>query len=191
MTSVMPSRGSIRSRDSASIPSTHRKLTGERRAGSSAAEQGTFNPRVVGSNPTRPSTVSRVRSAAGGLSDGPEGPPNACYMRDGYLRGALSPQATPRQMDVLAAFVTAGGSVPGAAELVGMSRVSSRVERVTPSSPCILSRAAGGPIASPAGVGPAAPRAQSRPAYCRARRVAGRTVPSTGAGRPRRSAVAR
>jgi hypothetical protein len=26
-------------------------------------------------------------------------------MRDGYLRGALSPQATQRQMDVLAAFV--------------------------------------------------------------------------------------
>ena len=41
-------------------------------------------------------------------------------MRDGYLRGALSPQATPRQMDVLAAFVTAGGSVPDAAKLVGI-----------------------------------------------------------------------
>ena len=41
-------------------------------------------------------------------------------MRDGHLRGALSPQATPRQMDVLAAFVTAGGSVPVAAELVGI-----------------------------------------------------------------------
>lgn len=41
-------------------------------------------------------------------------------MRNGYLRGALSPQATPRQMEVLAAFVTAGGSVPGAAELVGI-----------------------------------------------------------------------
>jgi hypothetical protein len=26
-------------------------------------------------------------------------------MRAGYLRGALSPQATPRQMDVLAAYV--------------------------------------------------------------------------------------
>jgi len=41
-------------------------------------------------------------------------------MRDGYLRGALSPRATQRQMDVLAAFVTAGGSVQEAAELVGI-----------------------------------------------------------------------
>ena len=39
-------------------------------------------------------------------------------MREGYLRGALAPQATQRQMDVLAAFVAAGGSVPDAAELV-------------------------------------------------------------------------
>ena len=38
-------------------------------------------------------------------------------MRDGYLRGALSPQATQRQMDVLAAFVAAG-SVSGAARLL-------------------------------------------------------------------------
>ena len=41
-------------------------------------------------------------------------------MRDGYLRGALSPQATPRQLVVLAAYVKAGGSVPGAAKLVGI-----------------------------------------------------------------------
>jgi predicted ArsR family transcriptional regulator len=41
-------------------------------------------------------------------------------MRDGYLRGALSRPATRRQMDVLAAFITAGGSVAGAAELVGI-----------------------------------------------------------------------
>lgn len=41
-------------------------------------------------------------------------------VRDGYLRGALSPQATQRQMDVLAAYVTAGGSVQDAAELVGI-----------------------------------------------------------------------
>jgi DNA-binding MarR family transcriptional regulator len=41
-------------------------------------------------------------------------------MKDGYLRGALSPQATPRQMDVLAAYVAAGGSVTDAAELVGV-----------------------------------------------------------------------
>ena len=41
-------------------------------------------------------------------------------MRDGYLRGALSPNATQRQTDVLAAFVAGGGSVVVAAELVGI-----------------------------------------------------------------------
>ena len=41
-------------------------------------------------------------------------------MRDGYLRGALSTRATQCQMDVLAAFVEAGGSVADAAELVGI-----------------------------------------------------------------------
>jgi len=41
-------------------------------------------------------------------------------MRAGHLRGALSPQATQRQMDVLAAYVAAGGSVQDAAELVGI-----------------------------------------------------------------------
>ncbi len=41
-------------------------------------------------------------------------------MRDGYLRGSLYRPATQRQMDVLAAFVAAGGSVPGAAKLVGI-----------------------------------------------------------------------
>jgi predicted ArsR family transcriptional regulator len=41
-------------------------------------------------------------------------------MRDGYLRGALSPQATQRQMDVLAAYVAAGGSVEDAAARVGV-----------------------------------------------------------------------
>ena len=40
--------------------------------------------------------------------------------RNGYLRGALSRTATQRQKDVLAAFVAAGGSVPNAAELVGI-----------------------------------------------------------------------
>jgi len=44
----------------------------------------------------------------------------ATGMRDGYLRGAHSPQATPRQMDVLAAYVVAGGSVTDAAELMGI-----------------------------------------------------------------------
>jgi predicted ArsR family transcriptional regulator len=41
-------------------------------------------------------------------------------MRSGYLRGALSPNATQRQMDVLAAYVAAGGSVSRAATLVGI-----------------------------------------------------------------------
>ena len=40
-------------------------------------------------------------------------------MRDGYLRGALSPKATQRQIEALAAFVVAGGSVDHA-ELVGI-----------------------------------------------------------------------
>lgn len=44
----------------------------------------------------------------------------AAGMREGYLRGALSRPATQRQMDVLAAFVTAGGSVQEAAKLVGI-----------------------------------------------------------------------
>ena len=44
----------------------------------------------------------------------------AIRMRDGYLRGSLSRPATQRQMDVLAAFVAAGGSVQDAAELVGI-----------------------------------------------------------------------
>jgi len=41
-------------------------------------------------------------------------------MKDGYLRGALSRPATPRQMAVLAAYVAAGGSVADAADLVGI-----------------------------------------------------------------------
>lgn len=41
-------------------------------------------------------------------------------MRDGNLRGALSPKATQRQIEALAAFVAAGGSVRDAAELVGI-----------------------------------------------------------------------
>ena len=41
-------------------------------------------------------------------------------MRDGYLRGALSRPATQHQMDVLAAFVAAGGSVAGASASVGI-----------------------------------------------------------------------
>jgi predicted ArsR family transcriptional regulator len=41
-------------------------------------------------------------------------------MRDGYVRGCLTRRATQRQMDVLAAFVAAGGSVQDAAEIVGI-----------------------------------------------------------------------
>jgi predicted ArsR family transcriptional regulator len=44
----------------------------------------------------------------------------AMGMKDGYLRGSLARPATQRQMDVLAAFVAAGGSVHDAAELVGI-----------------------------------------------------------------------
>jgi predicted ArsR family transcriptional regulator len=44
----------------------------------------------------------------------------ASRMRDGYLRDSLSRPATKRQMDVLAAFVAAGGSVQVAADLVGI-----------------------------------------------------------------------
>ena len=39
-------------------------------------------------------------------------------MREGYLRGSISRPATPRQWDVLAAYVAAGGSVSAAARLV-------------------------------------------------------------------------
>ena len=41
-------------------------------------------------------------------------------MRNGYIRGALSRSATPAQVKALAAYVAAGGSVPKAAELVGI-----------------------------------------------------------------------
>ena len=41
-------------------------------------------------------------------------------MRDGYLRGAPPTTPTGRQVDVLAAYVVAGGSVRDAAELVGI-----------------------------------------------------------------------
>jgi predicted ArsR family transcriptional regulator len=41
-------------------------------------------------------------------------------MRDGYLRGAKTMPATPRQVDVLAAFVVADGSVSDTAAPVGI-----------------------------------------------------------------------
>lgn len=44
----------------------------------------------------------------------------ATGMKDGYLRGQAPRTRTPRQVDVLAAFVAVGGSVPDAADLVGI-----------------------------------------------------------------------
>lgn len=41
-------------------------------------------------------------------------------MRNGYLRGSHPGTRTARQVDVLAAFVAAGGSVSGAAASVGV-----------------------------------------------------------------------
>ena len=41
-------------------------------------------------------------------------------MRDGCRRGSLSRPATQRQIDVLAAYVAAGGSVTDAAGIVGI-----------------------------------------------------------------------
>jgi predicted ArsR family transcriptional regulator len=41
-------------------------------------------------------------------------------VRDQHLRGSLPRPATARQLDVLAAYVTSGGSVPDAADLVGI-----------------------------------------------------------------------
>jgi hypothetical protein len=41
-------------------------------------------------------------------------------VRDGYLRGSLPRTPTARQVDVLAAYVAVGGSVPEAAALVGV-----------------------------------------------------------------------
>jgi hypothetical protein len=45
-------------------------------------------------------------------------------MRNGYLRGSLTRPATKRQMDVLVAFVSAGGSVQMGTlvEAIGRSR---------------------------------------------------------------------
>ena len=44
----------------------------------------------------------------------------AISVRSQHLRGALSRPATPRQLNVLAAYVAAGGSVLEAADLVGI-----------------------------------------------------------------------
>lgn len=44
----------------------------------------------------------------------------ALGMKHGHLRGALSRPATRRQINVLAAYVSVGGSVSDAADLVGI-----------------------------------------------------------------------
>ena len=44
----------------------------------------------------------------------------ALRVKDGYLRAAFARTPNPRQVDVLAAFVAAGGSVADAAALVGI-----------------------------------------------------------------------
>ena len=44
----------------------------------------------------------------------------AAGMRNGYVRGALPSEPTRRQVDALAAYVSAGGSVPKAARLLGI-----------------------------------------------------------------------
>ena len=41
-------------------------------------------------------------------------------MKDGFLRGSLPRARTARQVDVLAAFVAVGGSVPDAAARLGI-----------------------------------------------------------------------
>ena len=44
----------------------------------------------------------------------------AIGVRDQHLRGSRSRPATVRQLDVLAAYVVSGGSIPDAADLVGI-----------------------------------------------------------------------
>lgn len=41
-------------------------------------------------------------------------------MRDRKLGGSISGRATPRQVDVLTAYVASAGSIPDAADLVGI-----------------------------------------------------------------------
>lgn len=65
-----------------------------------------------------PHSVGRFARAVGHTAAHRRG--RAIGMRDGYLRGELSRRVTQRQMDVLAAYVAAGGSVPDAAARVGV-----------------------------------------------------------------------
>ena len=48
-------------------------------------------------------------------------------MRNGYLRGSLTRPATKRQMDVLVAFVSAGGSVQMGALLEAIGGVDAEI----------------------------------------------------------------
>ena len=52
-----------------------------------------------------PESTTAITAAA---AIGPLAGGEAAGMRNGHLRGALSPQTTQRQMDVLAAYVSAG-----------------------------------------------------------------------------------
>jgi hypothetical protein len=61
-------------------------------------------------------------------------------MRDGDLRGALSQPATPRQIDVLDAYVATGGSVFVAAKLVGHSAKHGQARPSATSRTCALDR---------------------------------------------------
>ena len=65
-------------------------------------------------------------------------------MKGGYLRGSLARPATQRQMDVLAAFVAAGGSVSDVAELVGIR--PSTVKRVVMARPTRVAHARNSPL---------------------------------------------
>ena len=64
-------------------------------------------------------SVGRFTSAVGHTATHRRGG-QASRMRAGHLRGALSRPATARQLDVLAAYVASGGSIPDAADLVGI-----------------------------------------------------------------------
>lgn len=65
-----------------------------------------------------PHSVGRFASAVGHPAAHRCG--KAVGMRDGHLHGSLTRPATQRPMDVLAAYVAAGGSVQVTAELVGI-----------------------------------------------------------------------
>ena len=91
-----------------------------RGAGSSAAEQGTFNPRVVGSNPTRPSSLSRVEQTPRGAARPEEGRLTATLTataeaiggRGRWGRAACPRAAAPVQDRAIVTDATALESIP-------------------------------------------------------------------------------